>query len=541
MIQQEGIIAAGSSVMRHHPFRLSGHSHRPASVSVPARLPAAWVGLFAWEVKLALVTLLGVLAAGAVVAAEGMIRLPHGASAAGLCYSPDGKTLATGAVAGNLILWEAATGKELWRATGAEAQGVAFSPDGRTLAAGGWKGIIRIWDAADHSKLREFATGEDIYTLAFSPDGKSLAGGGREGGVRLWDAGSGKAVRFFKGGGRVQSVAFSPDGSLLAYGTTGDRMYVFDSTSGEEVPRFRGKERQGGHVAFSPDGRIFAAGGSEKGGAFVDLREVATGGVIRRLRLDGDRVYSLAFSPDGRAVAVGGSKPTVKVWGLATGQMLGTFEGHSSEVFAVRFSPDGTSLAAVSRDKTAILWEVARRMKKEKESASALATEALDRLWKDLADEDVSKAYRAVWTLRAVPTQALPLLSERLRAATTFDERRVGQLIGDLDSDRGVTRQRAESELAKMGWVVESAFRRSLKGKPSPEVRRRLTRLLQGVESAGTDPNWLRVHRAFAVLEGVGTPSAVRTLKTHAGGQPEARTTREAAGALRRLAKRPPR
>ena len=137
-----------------------------ASASVTALLSAGWPGLFAGKVKVALVMLLGVLAAGAAVGArrpapalpsvlarvapptdrrpptvlevKGMVRLPHRTSVTGLSYSPDGKTLATGNVDSDLFLWDVATGKELWRATNVEAHSIAFSPDGRSLAAGGW-------------------------------------------------------------------------------------------------------------------------------------------------------------------------------------------------------------------------------------------------------------------------------------------------------------------------------------------------------------------------------------------------------------------
>ncbi|HEY7159150.1 MAG TPA: hypothetical protein VH575_34720 [Gemmataceae bacterium] len=173
-------------------------------------------------------------------------------------------------------------------------------------------------------------------------------------------------------------------------------------------------------------------------------------------------------------------------------------------------------------------------------SSSALTTKELKHLWEDLAGEDAATAYRAVWTLSAVPEQAVPFLSERLRSAAMFDERQVRQLIADLDSERFAVRQQAETKLGKMGWVVESALRRAQKDKPSLEVRRRLTNLLQGIETASPSGEWLRVARSLAVLEQVGSVEARRVLKTLAEGASESRLAREAAKALQRLAKRDP-
>jgi WD40 repeat protein len=56
-----------------------------------------------------------------------------------IAFSPDGKTLASGARGGEVILWSVAGGKELMRLADHKAGifALAFSPDGKILAAGG--------------------------------------------------------------------------------------------------------------------------------------------------------------------------------------------------------------------------------------------------------------------------------------------------------------------------------------------------------------------------------------------------------------------
>jgi WD40 repeat protein len=49
----------------------------------------------------------------------------------------------------------------------------------------------------------------------------------------------------------------------------------------------------------------------------------------------------VAFSPDGKRVASGGSDNTVKVWDAQTGQEVFTLKGHVKNVRSVAFSPYG--------------------------------------------------------------------------------------------------------------------------------------------------------------------------------------------------------
>jgi eukaryotic-like serine/threonine-protein kinase len=97
-----------------------------------------------------------------------------------LCYSPDGKTIATGSVDATVRLWDAGSGECVKTLTGHKhwVECVAFSADGKTLVSGGHDGTVRFWNVAEGEEMRQLAFPGGARTLCFTPRGNLLVGGG---------------------------------------------------------------------------------------------------------------------------------------------------------------------------------------------------------------------------------------------------------------------------------------------------------------------------------------------------------------------------
>src|SRR4051812_21166826 len=78
-----------------------------------------------------------------------------------------------------------------------------------------------------------------------------------------------------KGGPEAFSnVAFSPDGKLLAAGQQGGTVTIWEAETGKAFLTVPGRPAEEGYVsalAFSPDGRILAWGGGGKRVTLLDL------------------------------------------------------------------------------------------------------------------------------------------------------------------------------------------------------------------------------------------------------------------------------
>jgi RNA polymerase sigma factor (sigma-70 family) len=511
-----------------------------------------------------------------------------------LSFTPDGRTLASNSPEACIHLWDVATGKPVLPTAGHQERvtAVACAPDGGTILTAAWDRTIRLWDAATGKQRGTLVAGSEeedhrqgfavstVSHLALSPDGKLLAAVRADESIGCWELPSGKEVRRYRGG----CVAFSPDGRLLACGTgmgvirlyerdtgnlvrelhghktslaqlaftadgktllshgrplegslTGDRvetetdyLRVWDVETGRQRRAFPGASRVGS-VTLSPDGRTLVT----FAGQGIVLLETATGGQRAELRGHTEMLFQAVFAPDGRTLASGSEDGTIRLWDVLSGKEVGRLEGHRGWVLDLAFAPDGRRLVSVSLDTTALVWDLARITRRQC-PVVRLGPDELRSAWDDLGG-DAAKAYRTIGALTAAPDQAVPYLAERLKPAAAPDPKRVARLLADLDGERFEVREQATRDLEALGALAEAALRRALAGKPSAEAKRRLEGLLEKLDGIMPAAAEVRAVRAVEALEHAGTPEARRLLTVLAGGVPEARQTREAKAALRRL------
>ena len=327
----------------------------------------------------------------------------HADAVGSVRISPNGHILASGSSDGTVKLWEILPSRaraSLPVPADMTVHSVCFSPDGRTLASGGDRPEnqpepIRLWDVATGRTVAILDGHKGIVSaVAFSPDGHSLASASHDGTVKLWDLPTGskapaklgrnpyscRATFPAHGGTAINWVSFSPDGRTLATAGGDGAVQLWEvaagSTGGAGVPpvSLRSLATLEGHsqrvpaVCFSPDGSMLASCSMDGTIVLWDVpsRKTPAGRhgdrplhLLRRV-LAGHQagVRSICWSPDGRTLASGSDDWTVKLWNASSGRCRATLEGHAFDVFAVCFSPDGRMLASASRGGELKLWDV---------------------------------------------------------------------------------------------------------------------------------------------------------------------------------------
>ncbi|HSV67278.1 MAG TPA: caspase family protein [Mycobacteriales bacterium] len=145
-------------------------------------------------------------------------------------------------------------------------------------------------------------------------------------------------VGILPGSGDIRSVAFSPDGRLIAAGGGNDHsVLVWDAATGMQV-RILAANEVVSAVAFSADSRLVATDGV--------LFNPTTGERVHDLANGG---YDVAFSADGRFLATAsGYDPSlgVRLFNPSTGQLRRVITTEYADSLA--FSPDGRFLASTT-------------------------------------------------------------------------------------------------------------------------------------------------------------------------------------------------
>ncbi|TCO60843.1 WD40 repeat protein [Actinocrispum wychmicini] len=295
-------------------------------------------------------------------------------------FAPAGDRLAVGLADGSVRFWDTGDPALPMRldatipAGACTAAGVWLSTERDLLACVDAHGQAHIWDMATLDSVRRFdgVIPSAATTVAFGPGSRSLVTVRSDSAAQLWSIDDPDKPRPLGQpfGHDYDMVVASADGTRLAAARTTGEIDLWD-LSDPAHPRpwgttLTGPVQRTAAMAFSPDGRTFAAGGIDHGIRLWTVADFSHSGDPTVTRLSPGVVFAIDFNHDGTRMVTAGLESELHVWD--TGTMAEVYWPISLNAATVsgatfprrptsaQFRPSGDWLVTSLDDGTVALW-----------------------------------------------------------------------------------------------------------------------------------------------------------------------------------------
>lgn len=301
----------------------------------------------------------------------------HDSKVEKLAWSPDGQNIASADSRGNVLLWQASTGKTL----------MDFPHRGNVLALTWYDTTTVLAAYAEPEKELQVEelllnigpsganmifnqTGlPDVPTVAsWSSDRQTLAfDTGKGGPVEIWNIMTNQQITTLQEKHtQYTELAWSPDNEQLATLSTTGLLEVWSSYTGQQITSMANRQASlaawissgrypGGKLLVDSNGTLFAwsYGGHKSPNVSTFLSEDK----YNLTNSEGLAISDLSISPDNTLVLMATSEGAVQTRDMIGGSLIYLYTGHSGQVNDIEWSPIGQHIATASTDTTVRVWQ----------------------------------------------------------------------------------------------------------------------------------------------------------------------------------------
>ncbi|HEY0754826.1 MAG TPA: protein kinase [Ktedonobacteraceae bacterium] len=293
----------------------------------------------------------------------------HNLPVKALNWSPDGSALVSCDEGWHLHIWDAFrhSSRKVTSPRIAHPLDLAWSPDGSILALADADHVVRLWHLKQHPRwwrMLALSLGylssnyerhtSPVATLCWSPDGQMIASAETKNTIHVWKIRTRESLLVYQGHAEgAERLAWSPDGTRIA-SCSNNQIHIWRASDGAGRWRWRPQRGLVHTLAWSPDSRYLACGGSDKA---IYVWDTSNNHKVYVYHGHKASVKSLAWSPDGQRIASASFDRTVHIWSALDGRDAFLYHGHQGSVTVVAWSPDGQSLASAGEDATVHIWK----------------------------------------------------------------------------------------------------------------------------------------------------------------------------------------
>ncbi len=478
----------------------------------------------------------------------------HGESVTGLHWLADNRTILSSGQDGTTRFWDVKRQKQLSRVETGSLWNVQLSADRKLLIGVTRLGKVYARQMVD-GKVKESFEGsaaglgpDSISDLRFTPDARGVTFATPQT-IRRWTPDKpSKALCGLPIGVAKISVRL-PDQQTALVGNTGwpsrsgtfsnGELILWDLKKVDAIAKSPLEGWQPQHLKLSPDGEIFlllvelphSSSNTLEVGERVSFSRIFRTESQRRVK---DAIFSqdsmllfLVLQAQHHRSLTPDPTDVIEVWHIAAREKVTTVRGHRGCIQTMALSPDGRSLAVGGADGTITIHDISP-IKWSPKKLRQWSKAELTQRWKLLANPQASLAYEAMGDLLHSPRQTLELIRRNCKPAPRLTDAEIAKIVARLNSSAFRKRQTAFETLIELGAQAEPVLRRTLKQKPTLELRRRIKLLLSKLNRFWLTPRQLQISRAIRVLKMLNTKEARKLRQEIAKGDPKAFQTREA-------------
>ncbi len=303
---------------------------------------------------------------------------PHVGLVYSVAISPDGSTIASGGVDGEIYLLDATDGAVIQTLSGhtSGVEQVLFSPEGDALASLSSDGSFRLWDVATGDERLVFEHDEPLFYMAYSPGGRFIAFSSYTQDPETFETASStvwlvdtqdereRSIIKLEDDLFVNSVAFSPDSNELLFSASNDQdpdkqqtnVWLWDIERDQEIDSWA-QDGNPVDVFFTPAGRMYTTMNDTSDPNDLLLWDVTENYIQERLTGFGDLTYHVVLNAAGTIMGAASYDGTVRLWAFDNLEEVAVLR-HEGGAYGVALSDDGRLLATSDDLGNVVLWGV---------------------------------------------------------------------------------------------------------------------------------------------------------------------------------------